>query len=104
MSPSAGKSSAQPGRRRPDTRAAAVQNRPTTARHCRRMATAEITAAPLPGAEPVVNEGGDDHRPAVDVVVPVYNEQVALGPGIRRLHAYLSDRFPFTWRITIADN
>ncbi|WP_051223494.1 bifunctional glycosyltransferase family 2/GtrA family protein [Conexibacter woesei] len=43
-------------------------------------------------------------RPDVEVVVPVYNEQLALEPSIRRLHAFLSDGFPFTWSITIADN
>ena len=42
--------------------------------------------------------------PDVEVVVPVYNEQLALEPSIRRLHAFLSDGFPFTWSITIADN
>jgi putative flippase GtrA len=41
---------------------------------------------------------------AVDVVVPVYNEERDLGPSVRRLHDYLSTRFPVTWRITIADN
>jgi putative flippase GtrA len=40
----------------------------------------------------------------VDVVVPVYNEQAALERSIRRLHAFLSDGFPFTWRIVVADN
>jgi putative flippase GtrA len=42
--------------------------------------------------------------PDVDVVVPVFNEEADLGPSVRRLHAYLSRTFPFTWRITIADN
>jgi putative flippase GtrA len=42
--------------------------------------------------------------PAVDVVVPVYNEQDDLEPSIRRLHTYLEERFPFSARITIADN
>jgi len=42
--------------------------------------------------------------PTVDVVVPVYNEVEALRPSVERLHAYLSGSFPFTWRITIADN
>src|SRR3954453_19073383 len=42
--------------------------------------------------------------PAVDVVVPVYDEEADLDPSVRRLHAYLCERFPFTWRITIADN
>jgi putative flippase GtrA len=40
----------------------------------------------------------------VDVVVPVYNEERALGPSIERLHEYLSAEFPFSWRITIVDN
>ncbi|MFA5884115.1 MAG: glycosyltransferase [Acidimicrobiia bacterium] len=42
--------------------------------------------------------------PVVDIVVPVYNEERTLAGSVERLHAYLSDRFPFTWRITIADN
>ena len=42
--------------------------------------------------------------PIVDVVVPVYNEAHVLRTSIERLHAYLSDGFPMTWRITIADN
>ena len=48
------------------------------------------------------------HAPApgvrVDIVVPVYNEQATLARSIRRLHAFLSDGFPFAWRIVIADN
>ncbi len=42
--------------------------------------------------------------PVLDVVVPVYNEQVALANTIRRLHTYLESEFPFSYRITIADN
>ena len=42
--------------------------------------------------------------PVLDVVVPVYNEQADLGPSVERLHAYLSRRFPYPFRITIADN
>ncbi len=42
--------------------------------------------------------------PVVEVVVPVHNEQEALDGSIRRLHDYLTHRFPFDWRITIADN
>jgi len=42
--------------------------------------------------------------PAIDLVVPVYNEETNLEPSVRRLHAYLSDGFPFSFRITIADN
>jgi putative flippase GtrA len=42
--------------------------------------------------------------PEIDVVVPVFNEEAALEPGIRRLHGFLRAEFPFTWRIVIADN
>ena len=42
--------------------------------------------------------------PVVDIVVPVYNEAATLTASVGRLHAYLSAWFPFTWRITIADN
>jgi glycosyltransferase involved in cell wall biosynthesis len=42
--------------------------------------------------------------PQVEIVVPVRNEERDLDPSIRRLHAYLTGRFPFTARITIADN
>ena len=42
--------------------------------------------------------------PLVEVVVPVYNEEAALAVSIRRLHGYLSNGFPFSWRIVIADN
>jgi glycosyltransferase involved in cell wall biosynthesis len=40
----------------------------------------------------------------VEIVVPVYNEARGLEASVRRLHAYLGERFPFDWRITIADN
>ncbi len=42
--------------------------------------------------------------PVLDVVVPVYNEQAALESSIRRLHSYLDQHFPYSVRITIADN
>jgi putative flippase GtrA len=40
----------------------------------------------------------------VDIVVPVRNEEHDLAPSVRRLAAYLRDSFPFSARITIADN
>jgi glycosyltransferase involved in cell wall biosynthesis len=40
----------------------------------------------------------------IEIVVPVYNEQTALEPSIRRLHAFLAAGMPFEWRILIADN
>jgi len=42
--------------------------------------------------------------PAIDVVIPVYNEQEALARSVGRLHAFLSHGFPHSWHITIADN
>ncbi|HWE55406.1 MAG TPA: glycosyltransferase [Acidimicrobiales bacterium] len=40
----------------------------------------------------------------VEIVIPVYNEEVALAGSVRRLHAYMTERFPWSWMITIADN
>jgi putative flippase GtrA len=42
--------------------------------------------------------------PAVEIVVPVYNEVAGLAANIRRLHRYLTAAFPFTFCIAIADN
>jgi glycosyltransferase involved in cell wall biosynthesis len=42
--------------------------------------------------------------PDVDIIVPVHNEQDGLERSVRRLHRFLRDSFPFTWRIVIADN
>ena len=40
----------------------------------------------------------------VDIVVPVKNEERDLGPSVRRLGRFLREEFPFSARITIADN
>jgi glycosyltransferase involved in cell wall biosynthesis len=54
-----------------------------------------------------------DHRPppavgtrapVLDLVVPVYNEAHVVREKVKRLHAYLTEHFPFSWRITIVDN
>jgi putative flippase GtrA len=42
--------------------------------------------------------------PQVEIVVPVRNEERDLAPSVRRLCAYLREGFPFTARVTIADN
>src|ERR1700728_3216712 len=39
-----------------------------------------------------------------EIVIPVRNEERDLGPSVRRLDAFLRDEFPFSARITIADN
>jgi glycosyltransferase involved in cell wall biosynthesis len=41
---------------------------------------------------------------AVNIVIPVYNEQRALAASVRKLHEYLLRRFTFTCQITIVDN
>ncbi|MGA7397210.1 MAG: bifunctional glycosyltransferase family 2/GtrA family protein [Solirubrobacterales bacterium] len=41
---------------------------------------------------------------SVEIVVPVYNEARALADSIRKLDTYLSDEFPLSYSITIADN
>jgi putative flippase GtrA len=42
--------------------------------------------------------------PELEIVVPVYNEEVGLETSVRRLHAFLGNGFPFGARVTIADN
>src|SRR4051794_23616193 len=59
-------------------------------------AEAAVAAATVP-ATPVA-------APCVDIVVPVYNEATSLESSVRGLHDYLITHFPFTFRITIADN
>jgi putative flippase GtrA len=40
----------------------------------------------------------------VDIVIPVFNEQMVLEASVRKLHSYVQARFPFVTTITIADN
>jgi putative flippase GtrA len=41
---------------------------------------------------------------ALDIALPVFNEQASLEQSVRTLHDYLTGEFDTTWRITIADN
>ena len=41
---------------------------------------------------------------AVEIVIPVYNEELALRPNIELLLGYLRDEFPFACAVVIADN
>src|SRR5450631_116695 len=68
-----------------------------TAGDCRLMTTMLQRPAELRHIETVGN-------PAIEIVIPVYNEQDDLAPSVRRLHDYLTNRFPFSFRIVIADN
>jgi putative flippase GtrA len=54
-----------------------------------------------PGASPIPT---NTTTPVLDVVVPVYNEEVDLAPCVRRLHAEMQRSFPYPFRITIANN
>jgi glycosyltransferase involved in cell wall biosynthesis len=68
------------------------------------MTSDAVASSPGPvdrGASSAEPAGAD---PLVDVVIPVYNEERDLGPSVRRLHEFLSTRFPFPAVITIADN
>ncbi|MGV8909835.1 MAG: glycosyltransferase [Propionicimonas sp.] len=40
----------------------------------------------------------------VDIVIPVYNEEVDLAASVTRLDDYLARNFPYTYRIVVADN
>lgn len=41
---------------------------------------------------------------ALEIVVPVFNEEAALENSIKKLAEYLTNEMPSTWKITIADN
>ena len=60
-----------------------------------------VTPRPRPSLD--ADAWGSSPAPVLDVVVPVYNEEVDLEPCVRRLHAHIA-RFPFRCRISIADN
>jgi len=40
----------------------------------------------------------------VEIVIPVYNEEVILEKSVTSLRDYLAEHFPYRWRITIANN
>jgi glycosyltransferase involved in cell wall biosynthesis len=40
----------------------------------------------------------------VEIVIPVYNEEVVLEKSITTLREYLLEHFPYRWKITIANN
>jgi glycosyltransferase involved in cell wall biosynthesis len=59
------------------------------------MALAPATPEPAVLPEPA--------GPDIEIVLPVYNEEADLASSVLRLHDHL-DSFPFSYRITIADN
>jgi putative flippase GtrA len=53
----------------------------------------------------VTTVGRQQHGEYVlDIVIPVYNEELDLPRCVRRLHAFLASEVPYRSRITIADN
>ncbi len=66
---------------------------PTTRTHL------ALAPAPLPTEENLM-----PCAPAVDIVIPVHNEQLTLERSVLRLYAHLRCDLPYTFRITIADN
>ena len=66
-----------------------------------------LPAAQLPAGQEHSQQSPPTPRPVgvqAEIVIPVRNEQRDLASSVQRLHAYLHDQFPFSTRITIADN
>ncbi|TNC22880.1 bifunctional glycosyltransferase family 2/GtrA family protein [Amycolatopsis alkalitolerans] len=63
------------------------------------MTSADASPAAARAIPPIVTTS-----PVLDVVIPVYNEEIDLAPCVHRLRAYLRDAVPYRYRITIADN
>jgi putative flippase GtrA len=84
-----------------------LAGQPALRAHPRPTPTADASApappaAPAPAsARPVRPQG---LARLVEIVVPVHNEERVLGRSVHRLHAYLTETFPYRFRITIADN
>jgi glycosyltransferase involved in cell wall biosynthesis len=55
-------------------------------------------------SSPPLVVGAPEDQPTVEIVIPVYNEENELEASVQRLHAYLTERFPLSWLVTIADN
>ncbi|HEY3943124.1 MAG TPA: glycosyltransferase [Acidimicrobiales bacterium] len=58
----------------------------------------------LAGGAPKATDPGAPPAVAVEIVVPVHNEERTLRANIELLSGYLASDFPFPCRITIADN
>src|SRR5271170_4375308 len=69
------------------------------------METSRLPAAPLePVHQPLSLAPPLPQAPAVEVVVPVYNEQRDLRASVCRLHSHMQQALALPFRITIADN
>ncbi|MEH0109377.1 bifunctional glycosyltransferase family 2/GtrA family protein [Tersicoccus sp. MR15.9] len=65
------------------------------------VATDPPTVAPRLQRGPVDTTGP---VPVLDVTIPVYNEEKDIEAALRRLHRHLTDQFPHSFAITVADN
>jgi len=64
------------------------------------------TSITPPEARRAAAVGGSSEpaAPAVEVVIPVYNEERDVRASVRKLHFYMRSEFAFPFRITIVDN
>jgi putative flippase GtrA len=67
-------------------------------------ARAMALTTPVRAGSPQPKTGGAPALVDVEIVVPVYNEQPSLAGSVNRLHTYLTENFPLSWVITVADN
>lgn len=67
------------------------------------MSTTEQSPLPETAEAPYPAEAIDLDT-VIDIVIPVYNEEVDLGPSVTRLADFLAADFPYPCMITIADN
>ncbi len=63
-----------------------------------------MTDTMIPASGPPAPALSPAPAPRVEIVIPVYNEQVALAESVDRLHRFLTAELPYPWRIVIADN
>lgn len=64
------------------------------------MTTPSSATTAVEGVSPATAEAAAD----VEIVIPVYNEEATVEASILRLHRYLTEQFPLTWVVTVADN
>jgi glycosyltransferase involved in cell wall biosynthesis len=63
-----------------------------------------FASSPHPDGDGSAVDALPRHRPQVEIVVPVFDEERILVASIERLHDFLEERFPITWLLTIVDN
>jgi len=52
----------------------------------------------------MIDQHKEPREITVDVVIPVLNEQAALGSSVETLRSFLIEHCPYAWRIVVADN